>query len=215
MTERPYRQDNPYVGPRPFITGETLYGRDAETFELLDLLIAERVVLLFSPSGAGKSSLIQAALIPALERKGFLDISLLRVSALPPPGTLDPSAIANRYLFSLLLSLEEQVAAEQRLPLATLAGISLEDYLKQRPKVERGKKAEVLIFDQFEEILTLNPADVLAKEAFFAQLGIILEHPRRWVLFSMREDYVASLDPYLRALPNQLRVTYRLNFLEV
>ena len=57
---------NPYVGPRAFQTGEKLYGRDREVRELLDLLIAERIVLLFSPSGAGKSSLIQAGLAPLL-----------------------------------------------------------------------------------------------------------------------------------------------------
>jgi hypothetical protein len=45
---------NPYVGPRSFLTGETLYGRDREIRSLLDLLIAERVILLFSV-GAGKA----------------------------------------------------------------------------------------------------------------------------------------------------------------
>ena len=29
----------------------------------------------------------------------------------------------------------------------------------------------VLIFDQFEEILTLDPADLAAKEAFFIEVG--------------------------------------------
>ena len=43
---------NPYIGPRAFQTGEILYGRDREVEELLDLLIAERIVLLHSPSGA-------------------------------------------------------------------------------------------------------------------------------------------------------------------
>ena len=31
-------QETPYVGPRPFETGETLYGRDWEVEELRDLL---------------------------------------------------------------------------------------------------------------------------------------------------------------------------------
>ena len=44
---------NPYVGPRAFQRGETLYGRDLEVVQLLDLLIAERIVVLHSPSGAG------------------------------------------------------------------------------------------------------------------------------------------------------------------
>ena len=44
---------NPYVGPRAFKTGEALFGRDREVVRLLELLIAERIVLLYSPSGAG------------------------------------------------------------------------------------------------------------------------------------------------------------------
>ena len=61
---------NPYPGPRSFQQGERLYGRERETAELLDLLIAERIVLLYSPSGAGKTSLVQAALIPELTARG-------------------------------------------------------------------------------------------------------------------------------------------------
>ena len=37
---------NPYVGPRPFQTGERLYGRDRERAELRDLLIAQRIVVM-------------------------------------------------------------------------------------------------------------------------------------------------------------------------
>jgi hypothetical protein len=44
---------NPYVGPRAFGSDDRLYGRDRETRELFDLLIAERIVLLHLPSGAG------------------------------------------------------------------------------------------------------------------------------------------------------------------
>ncbi len=62
---------NPYVGPRSFQTGEKLFGRDGEIADLLDLLIARRIVLLYSPSGAGKTSLIQAGLMPPLPGEGF------------------------------------------------------------------------------------------------------------------------------------------------
>jgi hypothetical protein len=52
---------NPYVGPRSFtardpVEGRNLYGRDRELQELLQLLTVERIVLLFSPSGAGPTS---------------------------------------------------------------------------------------------------------------------------------------------------------------
>ncbi len=69
MSMKP-RSRNPYIGPRAFQDGETLYGRDREVSKLLNLLIAERIMLL-SPSGAGKTSLIQAALILNCGRKAF------------------------------------------------------------------------------------------------------------------------------------------------
>ena len=112
MSESPQPRTNPYIGPRAFQRGETLYARDREVMELLDLLIAERVVLLHSPSGAGKTSLIQAALTPELEREGFCVLPPMRVS-LEPPAPLDQAEDKppNRYVFSLLLSLEEALAA--------------------------------------------------------------------------------------------------------
>ena len=74
---------NPYVGPRAFSTGEQLFGRDREWTTLLDMLIAKQIVLLYSPSGAGKTSLIQAALIPALQREQFNVLPMMRVSLRP------------------------------------------------------------------------------------------------------------------------------------
>jgi Novel STAND NTPase 1 len=133
----PQTRPNPYVGPRAFQYGETLYGRDREVVELLDLLIAERIVLLYSPSGAGKSSLIQAALIPELEKEGFRVLPVMRVSLEPSPA-LDTSPMANRYILSLLLSLEEALPEEQQMPLAELAGMELVDYLDRRQVVSGG-----------------------------------------------------------------------------
>ncbi len=57
---------NPFVGPRPIERGQPIFGRDAEIDGLYYLLSAERIVLFHSPSGAGKSSLLQAGLLPRL-----------------------------------------------------------------------------------------------------------------------------------------------------
>src|SRR5688572_594490 len=93
---------SPYVGPRPFSRDHVLYGRDVAVRHLLDLLIAERIVLLHSPSRAGKTSLIQSALIPALEKDDFDVLPGIRVSR-RAAGTADGGA--NRYVISTLLSL--------------------------------------------------------------------------------------------------------------
>ena len=61
---------NPFVGPRPLQSGQAIYGRNRELRDLRNLLIAERIVVLYSPSGAGKTSLIQAGLIGKLQESG-------------------------------------------------------------------------------------------------------------------------------------------------
>src|SRR5690349_3787845 len=120
MTEEP--RANPYVGPRAFEIGEEIYGRDREVLRLLDLLIAERIVLLYSPSGAGKTSLIKAGLIPRLEQEEFDVLPVIRLKHAPPPGAaeMDGSAF-NRYVFSTLLSLDEALPEDQRTPADALA----------------------------------------------------------------------------------------------
>lgn len=69
-------------------------------------MIAERIVSLYSPSGVGKTSLVQAALIPELEQEGFHVLPPLRAGL---PWTA-PAAGANRYILSLLQTLEEAAA---------------------------------------------------------------------------------------------------------
>ena len=61
--------DSPFVGPRPFEKEDSdrFFGRTRETEELLSLIIAHRAVLVYSQSGAGKSSLLRAGVIKRLE----------------------------------------------------------------------------------------------------------------------------------------------------
>jgi WD40 repeat protein len=203
---------NPYVGPRAFQQGERLYGREREIRELLDLLIAERIVLLHSPSGAGKSSLVQAGLLPHLEEEGFRVLPTVRVNLEPPPVLCDLDGF-NRYVFSAILSLEEDLPGEETAPQEALACMTLEGYLADRPRGDAAPDTEVVIFDQFEEILTLNATDRDVKMAFFSQIGAALRDRKRWALFSIREDFVAALDPYLRPVPTRLANTYHLDLL--
>jgi WD40 repeat protein len=208
MNER----QNPYVGPRAFETGETLYGRERELRQLESLLIAERIVLLHSPSGAGKTSLIQAGLIPDLLKQDFNILPVIRVN-LDLPSDLSSLETANRYMFSTLVALEEGLRPDQRLPLDQLLTLSLDDYLNHRPREAEAPESDLLIFDQFEEILTTASADREGKLAFFAVLGAALRNRDRWALFSMRDDYLGALEPFMRPIPGQLEHHYRLDLL--
>src|SRR5687768_5449252 len=100
-------RENPYIGPHAFeIKDQKKFaGRDRDILAIYRLLIAERIVLLFSPSGAGKSSLVNAGLLPRMRDKGFRTYPVVRV-ILPLPDDLAAQANVNRYVMSMLPSLE-------------------------------------------------------------------------------------------------------------
>jgi WD40 repeat protein len=201
---------NPYVGPRAFTRGETLYGRDREVLDLIDLVVAERIVLLYSPSGAGKTSLLQAALIPALEEQDFVVPPIMRVGD-EHPGVQDLSPPPNRYVLSALSRLETAVPADDQRGPAELASHSFTEYLDRAYPPDEGHV--VLIIDQLEEVMTLDPTDAAVKIEFFRQLGEALRDRRRWAVLALREDFVAALDPYIKAFPAPLSRRYRLDLL--
>lgn len=208
------RAVNPYVGPRSYLRNERLYGRDAEVRQLADTLIAERVVLLYSPSGAGKSSLIEAGLRPELEDQDFDVLPTIRVGHDVPPSVAG-AHVRNRYTMSALLSLEEGRPRDRQFAVTELASMTFCDYVARvESEVVEGRDFCVC-FDQFEELFTLDPTDFAAKEAFLADLGAALRPRHRWALFAMREDFIAQLDPYLGLMPTRWVCRYRLDLLMV
>lgn len=200
---------DPYVGPRAFKEGEPIFGRSREELQLFQLLVARRIALLHSPSGAGKTSLIQAGLIPRLKADGFNVLPIARLNEKPPDSPPHGNGF-NRYVYSLLLSLQE--GREDRLD-GQLASQSLSSYLEADYLKESDSELAVLIVDQFEEILTVDPTDIDQKSVFFAQIGQALRNPNLWALFAIREDYLGALEPYVRAIPTRLANTLRLDLL--
>src|SRR3954467_1528049 len=118
----------PYVGPRPYRKGETIYGRERETSELLDLLIAERIILLYSPSGAGKSSLLNAAILPKMAEQNFQVYPTIRLN-MEPPKNLSLNENFNRYVYSCIQSIEEGLPEEKRFPNEELVNLKFKTYL--------------------------------------------------------------------------------------
>jgi WD40 repeat protein len=214
---------NPYVGPYPIQAGQPFFGRKPETAELASRLIARRVVLLHSPSGAGKTSLIQAGLIPEMERQNYLVLPTLHLNITPLQSELTP-VNPNRFILSCLLSLDAKLPEDKHTPLSELATKALEpgalvEYIVAYRQIyaqdigQSGRKRTLVVFDQFEEILTIQPTDRTSKEQFFNELMPLLDDNHYWVLFAMREDFLARLDPYLGYFPERLSAHFQLDFL--
>jgi WD40 repeat protein len=221
----------PYVGPRPFKREDRdiFFGRYRETLELTSLIKAHPEVLMYAQSGAGKTSLIDAQLIPTLQIEEEFDVlPLARVRSRRSTAIADEK-IRNIYVFNALGDL-----SEDQLPLVERAQMTLAEYLKRRPRPPVGppedadeqseppspteiqdqkelRLARAVIFDQFEEMFTLYPDRYKDRQDFFRQVVDSLEaDPFLRIVFSMREDYIAELDPYVDVLPQKLSTRFRL-----
>ena len=196
------RAHGPYIGPMPLDETDPIFGRDAEIEELRDRLIADRVVLLYSPSGAGKSSLIEAGLRPRLSD---------RFDMLPTARVSVPYEGANRYVTSVLHCWAARTELKPR------ADDTLLSCLARLEDPGHGGRARrlLIVLDQFEEIFTLDTTDTGAKQVFFAQLGELLGRSGSpvWALVAMREEYFSWLDAYRDLVPTRLTNTMRIDLL--
>ena len=206
------RAANPYVGPGPFARTDAyrFFGRDREVAELYSLVAAHRTVLLYAQSGAGKTSLLNASLIPLLEKGGFDVLPAARVSRLSGDRALH-DRIRNVFILNVALAWTAPNSTDEE---DGLLEATLEHVLKNRPR-KIGANDEslprVLVFDQFEELFTTYPERWEERRGFFEELDHAMSaDPSLRVLFAMREDFVAHVDPYEDLLPEEFRTRYRL-----
>ena len=198
--------DNPYVGPTAFTENDStrFFGRTEETRELASLVIARRAVLLYAQSGSGKTSLLQASLIPELKRhKRVETFPIARVM-----GSDADLASGNLYVKNALTNLFPDAPHTQTFSEAFGAVLSADPKGRRQP--------HLVIFDQFEEIFTFHPELTDQRTAFFQQLGECLDtYPQLSLLLSMREDYLADLEANVAFLPDRMRTRMRLERLGV
>ena len=69
----------PYKGPDSYQVEdeELFFGRDREADQLIAKILSSRLTLLHAQSGAGKTSLLNARIIPELESRGWIPIRIL------------------------------------------------------------------------------------------------------------------------------------------
>lgn len=190
---------SPYVGPGPFGPEQMLFGRDNEIEELHNRLIADRIIVLYSPSGAGKTSLLQAknGLLQRFKERFHL-LPILRIS-----GGVHHSPVKG---------ILEQLSASGYGECSD--GDSLETYFERLLNGGDGIKRVLMVIDQFEEVFLSEIAE-RDREAFFTDLGNVLSRYSKnvWLILSMREEYYSWLDDYRDLIPTGLECRVRLSLL--
>jgi WD40 repeat protein len=188
---------SPYRGLDAFREedADLFFGREQDTARLVQRLRSTRFLAVIGASGSGKSSLVQAGLIPAVRRGALPAGEAWRVIHLVP-GPRPLAALAAR-LAQLpgagAPSAADLGADERALDLAVARA------LEGRPAGER----VLMVVDQLEEAFTLCP-DEGERAAFLGNLVYASTIPggRAVVVVAMRADFYQRLaeHPELRAL---------------
>jgi energy-coupling factor transporter ATP-binding protein EcfA2 len=176
---------SPYLGLRKFEVDDKdrFFGRDNWIIELTDYLKQKNVLLLLGASGSGKSSLVQAGLIPKL-KDDFGANRLVNLTFVPDVNPFESfygCLLGNRYTQSQ----------------AKLAQAVKEDTLI---KVVKGLKNNsdlwFIFIDQFEELFTRTPKT--ETDIFIKSLIKLIEKNDSLVkiVMTMRADFLDKLSPY-------------------
>jgi hypothetical protein len=199
----------PYRGIRPFryLDHPIFFAREAETQHLASLVAVYRGVMLYGDSGAGKSSLINAGLLHEAIRLGF---SPERVRVQPRDGeelVLERIAVDDgedgRFLASQLAPGDDRSAR---------IVLSVQEFA-QRLRATCVSHRPLIVFDQFEEIVTLfEDAGAHAAQQRIVDLLVALQReplPIKF-LFAFREDYLGKVKQLLAACPELVDQALRL-----
>ena len=235
--------DAPYRGIEPFrFTDQQIFAaREAETWALLSNVTLYRAVLLFGESGTGKSSLVNAGFLPQVLKENYVPdrlrvqpiagrefkVERIRMSTEGDQPTYLPSnfvpseGIGPAESFELSLK-DFRVRLEEFRPEFSAeapGGLFLAPRSTPRP---------LLIFDQFEEFITLfeeaqrvgTSAETTlaiaqvpaAQQDILATLVELIQDETLPVkiIFSFREDYLAKLSILFDLCPELLYQAQRL-----
>lgn len=184
----------PYPGLRPFTRDEAalFFGREEQVDQLLDRLGETRFLAVLGLSGSGKSSLVRAGLLPALESGALAGTGPCWQVAELRPG--------EQPIRRLALALREQIAwgradAED--------ADALEERLRRGPQamgwllgvrpLDEGQRL-LLLVDQFEELFRYR--DALEAAAFVALLLGAATHPDCYVVITLRSEFLGECGAY-------------------
>jgi|ERR1041385_359854 energy-coupling factor transporter ATP-binding protein EcfA2 len=152
----------PYLMP----DRRVFFGRDQEINKLADEILRSSVTVLYGSSGVGKSSLLNAGVIPVLNRDGCVVV------------------VQNQW------SEHDDILRQTKMQLSELVN----EPLNETGLVDVGRRLEkdvVVLLDQFEDVFT-HRASLSALNEISELLG--LEDSGIRVVISIRDDFLSCLD---------------------
>ena len=160
-----FKDRNPWKGLDTYLEGEILYGRDEDIRKLSQCVLGYDDTVLYGRSGIGKSSLLNAGILPASRIADFVPI-YIRLN----------HRTDEQYYDQILHAIEAE-------GIKVVAVSTVKDpekpmlwelFHRNHFLTASGENAKIIIiFDQFEEVFTLQ-TNSEARRQFFYQIGSVL-----------------------------------------
>jgi hypothetical protein len=221
-----------YPGAQPFsddeISRKTFFGRERESTDLANEILANRLVVVYAKSGLGKTSLLNAGITQLLRSEKCLPL-IVRVND------------TQHGPFTSILEGIRTAAERQMVQYTPGSQASLWHFFKTAEFWQGDMLLKpVLILDQFEELFTLQGAE--ARAAFLSDLGFLVRGvspsatpqtdldaaksseadseltdtpPALRIVLSIREDYLGFLEEAADWIPQILDHRFRLRPLSI
>lgn len=180
------RPDRPYVGQRSFVQVDydIFFGREIESAALLELWQDNQIVLAAGPAASGKTSLLQAGVLPILRQNRALVLPPGRVSyGMTFPTTALPRH--NPYTLGLLRSWS------QGEPPTRLVDITVSDFIRAYAQTHHGPVYAAI--DQVDDL----PADSNPRQGhrdeFLAELADAVRAAPSLHLLLLSREYTADM----------------------
>lgn len=236
MTPTPYASNLPrrYPGLKPFDRAQSavFYGRREDVVRLGNLILQQRLVVLFAKSGIGKTSILQAGVAPNLEQQNYAPLFI----------RLDKTGVPLVDTVGELLTKNDLVGGRNN----TGERLGERETMWERMKrlefdLEGLPATPVLVFDQFEEVFTLGHSES-SRRRFLAELADLAngsmpdvirtnllqrfqqgdptlnaeimrwweDQPELRIVISIRSDFLHLLDEISPLIPGILHNRYQL-----
>ena len=157
------KSGNPWLGLESYKENQIIYGRNTEVTDLAQRVLNDTDTVVYGKSGIGKTSVINAGVLPIARQNDFVPIVV----------RLDHGNTTS-YIKQLDGNIRENVEVEDvRLARNAEKELFWEYFHRHLFFVDGKRKKLLIVFDQFEEIFTLqqNPS---ARLEFFRSIGDVL-----------------------------------------
>ena len=159
------KKHNPWLGLESYQENQIIFGRNEEIEDLTQRVLNDIDTIVYGKSGIGKTSVINAGVLPIVRENGFIPVVL----------RLDHSNNKS-YISQIKEAIGKDVEVVETASVKNVDKELFWEFFHRHEFFVDGERAKlILVFDQFEEIFTLQQTAV-ARTEFFKEFAYVLNN---------------------------------------